>query len=194
MKIRRGTRTMMRRFVRITALTAVFAGVSCSTPGAIPAALGPLFNLTVPRRGNILIGFINNTSSQAVFTFGGYDPLDEETAPSFAQIRLPPNSTSNQIAQPCRRVFSIGGADLVRLIQARGGVLTDPPALVTGVNFSNAPNTDPLGAAPTEGTAAPRTVSVGIDYSCDGLLLFTFERDTTVSGGFRIDYSFVPAA
>ncbi|MCK6485261.1 MAG: hypothetical protein HUU22_13500 [Phycisphaerae bacterium] len=193
MESHRGKRTGVRSFVRVAALMACFAGVSCSTPGAIPAALGPIFNLSVPRRGNILIGFINNTSSQAVFTFGGYDPLDEETAPSFAQIRLPPNSASNQLSQPCRRVFSIGGADLIRLVQAQGGVLTDPPALITGVNFSNAPNNDPLGAAPTEGTAAPRTVSVGVDYSCDGLLLFIFERDTTVSGGFRIDYSFVSA-
>ena len=78
--------------------------------------------------------------------------------------------------------------------------ITDERALVTGVNFSSAPAGDPLAAEPTEGTAEPKDVLNGVDFTCirtdirqttgTGLLIFTFEQDASAPGGFRIDFSF----
>ncbi len=140
------------------------------------------------------VGFINNTAFRAVFSFGSYDPLDKDTSPTnFGQLRLEGNSSSPQLAQPCRKVFSLGGEELVRLIGVNNLAVNDPRALLDGVNFSGAPLGDPLEAAPTEGTAQGRILQGGVDYNCEGLALFTFEQDATAPGGFRVDYTFVPA-
>jgi len=154
----------------------------------------------------IQVGFINNTPFRAIFTFGAFDPLDRETVPlNLGQLRLEGNTSSAQIAQPCRKTFSVGGDELVRLInQERNNPninIIDPAALVRGVNFSGAPLGDPLEPEPTEGTAQGIDVLAGIDFTCErtdirdqtgtGLLLFTFEEDPGAPGGFRIDFSFV---
>jgi len=159
----------------------------------IETGAGNFYNQTATRRGNILIGFVNNTSARAVFAFGGYDPNDEDTTPDFGTLRLNGNNSSNQITQPCRRFFTVGGATLVSLVQKRGLDVTDPPALISGqVNFSTAPANDPLATQPTEGTAEPIFVDIGKEYLCDGLLLFSFNEDSMAPGGFRIDFTFVP--
>jgi len=148
----------------------------------------------LPMARALQVGFINNTAFRAIFTFGGYDPLDKDTSPAnFGQLRLEGNSSSPQLAQPCRKVFSVGGEELVRLIGVNDLTVNDPRALLDGVNFSGAPLGDPLEAAPTEGTAQGRILQGGVDYNCEGLALFTFEQDATAPGGFRIDYTFVPA-
>jgi hypothetical protein len=154
----------------------------------------------------IVIGFVNNTNARAIFTFGSYDPLDQDTVPTnFGQLRLEANSSSAQINQPCRRVFSVGGAELVRLVNENASNpvinINDPRALVQGVNFSTAPIGDPLAAEPTEGTSLGREVRLGVDFTCarenildqtgTGLLIFTFEEDAGAPGGFRIDFQFV---
>lgn len=158
----------------------------------------------IPRA--IQVGFVNNTNARAIFTFGSYDQLDQDTVPTnFSQLRLEANTSSNQIAQPCRRTFSVGGAELIRLIKENEASpainVNDPRALVRGVNFSTAPLGDPLEAEPTEGTALGREVLLGVDFTCSrtsplettgtGLLIFTFEEDAGAPGGFRIDYQFV---
>lgn len=158
----------------------------------------------VPRA--IQVAFINNTNFRAIFSFGSYNPLNQDTLPTNSQqLRLEGNTASPQIAQPCRRVFSVGGDELIRLIKENERDpainVTDPRALVRGVNFSAAPLGDPLEAEPTEGTALGMVRNVGIDFTCDrsdirdvtgsGLLIFTFEQDPAAPGGFRIDYQFV---
>lgn len=158
----------------------------------------------IPRA--IQVGFVNNTNARAIFTFGSYDALDDETLPTnFGQLRLEANSSSNQIPQPCRRIFSVGGAELVRLIRENERApninVTDDNALITGINFSTAPLGDPLEAEPTEGTSIGREVQIGVDFTCNrndirdqtgtGLLIFTFEEDAGAPGGFRIDYQFI---
>lgn len=183
--------------------------LSCSTDA--------LVNLTAPQTDftspfgqqtprAISVGFINNTPFRAIFTFGGYDQLDSTTLPTFfGQLRLEGNTSSPVQTQPCRKTFSVGGAELIYLIQQNEDkpsiTVTDPDALVDGVNFSNAPLGSPLEAAPTEGTALGSVKLNGVDFSCvranidastgTGLLLFTFEQDAAAPGGFRIDYSFV---
>src|SRR5438034_458452 len=64
--------------------------------------------LAVPR--TVQVGFINNTPFRAIFTFGAYDQLNKDTVPTgFGQLRLEGNTASAQIAQPCRKTFSVGG-------------------------------------------------------------------------------------
>lgn len=153
----------------------------------------------------ILVGFINNTPFRAIFTFGGYDQLNQDAIPTrFGQLRLEGNTSSAQQSQPCRKTFSVGGEELIKLIETNRHSplinITDEQALVTGVNFSSAPAGDPLAAEPTEGTAAPINVLNGVDFTCirtdirqltgTGLLIFTFEQDASAAGGFRIDFSF----
>ncbi|MBX3395477.1 MAG: hypothetical protein KF841_08915 [Phycisphaerae bacterium] len=151
------------------------------------------------------IAFINNTNFRAIFTFGSYDQLNQETIPTnIGQVRLEANSTSTTFTQPCRRTFSVGGAELIRLIKENRNSpqvnIIDERALIVGVNFSGAALGDPLEAEPTEGTATGSVKLVGVDYTCarndirqqtgTGLLVFTFEPDGAAPGGFRIDYQF----
>ena len=176
-----------------------------------------LFNLTAANRDfgpngqptprTLSVGFINNTPFRAIFTFGGYDQLNEDGLPlNFGQLRLEGNTTSNTVSQPCRKTFSVGGDELIRLIEVNIDnpliVVTDQQALVRGVNFSSAPANSPLAASPTEGTAEGVALLAGIDYACirpstddptgTGLLLITFEQDAMAPGGFRVDSSFLP--
>ncbi len=177
-----------------------------------PAALGPLASPTADFApgGQIIeralqIGFVNNTNFRAIFTYGGYNPLDKGTIPTFfGQLRLEGNTSSAQFAQPCRATFSVGGNELIRLVNLHESdpniTVADTRALVRGVYFSGAPLGDPLEAEPTEGTALGSVQILGVDYTCErpaianpvgtGLLIFTFERDATAPGGFRVDYSF----
>ncbi len=186
-----------------------WGAVGCTTTALLnlPAATSdftPGVGLPTPRV--IQVGFINNTPFRAIFTFGAHDQYDQETLPTaFGQLRLEGNSSSAQVAQPCRQSFSVGGAELVRLInenEADPGInVSDPRALIQGVNFSAAPLGDPLEAEPTEGTAEGLVFLSGVDFTCQrtnirettgtGLLLFTFEQDPAAPGGFRIDFSFI---
>lgn len=159
-----------------------------------------------PAPRTINVGFINNTPFRAIFTFGAYDQLDQDSLPTgFGQLRVEGNTASAQIAEPCRKTFSLGGDELIRQIEENREDpalnITDERALVRGVNFSSAPVGSPLAAEPTEGTAVGRIFLNGIDFNCvrtdirqttgTGLLLFTFVQDAAAPGGFRIDYSFV---
>ncbi|HPF38896.1 MAG TPA: hypothetical protein P5081_06305 [Phycisphaerae bacterium] len=201
------------RFVR----SSVWVLVGCAVAAlSMSCNIQALNNLTAPSTdfgvsGQLIpraiqVGFVNNTNARAIFTFGAYDQLDQATLPTnFSQLRLEANSSSAQIAQPCRRTFSVGGAELIRLINENENnpsiVVSDPRALVQGVNFSTAPLGDPLEAEPTEGTSLGREVLLGVDFTCSrtspsqitgsGLLIFTFEEDAGAPGGFRIDYQFV---
>lgn len=178
----------------LTAALAVFTA-SC-TPTALlnisaPTSVFGAQGSPVPR--GVQVSFINNTAFRAIFTFGSYNPLDQNTMPqNFGQLRLEGASTSAQLAQPCRKTFSVGGQELIRLIDINDLPVNDPRALIDGVNFSGAPLGDPLEAAPTEGAALGLDIQAGVDFNCAGLMLFTFEQDATAPGGFRIDFSFIP--
>jgi len=201
---------------RVSTATAIFCLASsclligsCSTSALLNAwapSAGFVAGQVDPVPRAIQVGFINNTPYRAIFTYGAYDQLDQESIPTnFGQLRLEGNTSSNQVAQPCRKTFSVGGDELIRLLNENSDNaninITDPRALVRGVYFSSAPLGDPLEAEPTEGTADGRVCLNGIDFSCrrtsieettgSGLLLFTFVQDAAAPGGFRIDYSFI---
>lgn len=155
------------------------------------------------------MGFINNTPYRAIFTYGAYDQDDKSSLPTgFAQLRVEGSTSSAQVAQPCRKTFSVGGDELIRLINENrndptiSGSITNENALVRGIYFSNAPLGDPLQDEPTEGTAEGLVLLNGVDFSCrrtdirettgSGLLLVTFVEDAAAPGGFRAEFSFVP--
>jgi hypothetical protein len=187
----------------------VVVGVTSCTTNALfnlPAAtsdFSPGLGQPIPRA--VQVGFVNNTPFRAIFTFGSYDQLDRDTIPTgFSPVRLQGNA-SVQTSQLCRGTFSVGGDELIRLLRRHEAdpsiTITDPRALVNGVNFSGAPLGDPLEAEPTEGSADGLVLLAGVDFTCErtnihdqtgtGLLLFTFEQDAAAPGGFRIDYTFI---
>lgn len=206
--------TLVNRFARrwwlVSAVTLLSAGTAACTTTALSnmtAATSDFAQgLGIPTPRTIQVGFINNTPFRAIFTFGAYDLYDQESVPfSFSHLRLEGNTTGAQIPMACMQAFSVGGDDLVRSIQEHEADpnvnVTDPQALIRGVNFSGAPPNDPLAAEPTEGTAQGIVVRSGTDFTCartdirettgTGLLLFTFEQDAAAPGGFRIDYTFI---
>lgn len=179
---------MMLRRSRFAAAVALLSGLVLSSATCTPSAW---LNAVSVRRGNIQIGLINNTPFRVNFTFGGYDPLDQTTVPVFSQLRIEANTAAATQTQACRRVFSIGGAELTRLIEFQNLTVNDMPVLHEDLYFSSAPVGDPLAAAPTEGTAVQQNLEVGVDYLCSGLLVFTFVQDAAQPGGFRVDYFFL---
>lgn len=202
------SRFVSHRFPILLGVLAAALSVSCNITAlnnlSAPSSDFAPGGQVVPRA--IQVGFVNNTSARAIFTFGAYDQLNKDTIPTnLGQLRLEANSSSAQLAQPCRRVFSVGGAELIRLVNENQNnpsvVVNDPRALVQGVNFSTAPLGDPLEAEPTEGTSLGREFLLGVDFTCSrtdvldqtgtGLLIFTFEEDAGAPGGFRIDFQFV---
>lgn len=192
----------MRAFTQRRCAVLFSAGILCATTTCTPSAflnltastsnlVGPL-GLPTPKRLDLV--FINNTPFRAIFTFGGYDPLDQNTLPlGFGQLRLEGNSTSASLVQNCRKTFSVGGEELIRLIENSPLNVNDPRALVDGVNFSGAPSGDPLAAVATEGTAEGLVLRAGVDFECETLVIFTFEQDAAAPGGFRIDFQVIPA-
>ena len=154
----------------------------------------------------LTVGFVNNTNARAIFTFGSYNPLDQDGLPTnFGQLRLEANTASAQLAIPCRRIVSVGGPQLIALIEDTQNSplinVVDDNALINGVNFSTAPLGDPLEAAPTEGTAAGIDLTVGVDFTCartdildqtgTGLVIFTFDEDPGAPGGFSTTFEFI---
>lgn len=205
------TRTFRNSSILLSGVVVAAMSASCNIQAlnniTSPSTDFGLGGQLVPR--TILIGFVNNTNARAIFSFGSYDSLDQETVPTnFGQLRLEAMSSSAQIPQPCRRIFSVGGSELIRLVNENSSNpainITDPRALIQGVNFSTAPLGDPLEAEPTEGTAVGRDMGLGVDFTCSrtdildqtgtGLLIFTFEEDAGAPGGFRIDFQFVDPA
>ena len=207
---------MMISAIRNNSRKAALTIGACLVTGIFACSPTALFNNTaarsdfgaggIPVPRAIQVGFINNTPFRAIFTAGSYEQLDNDTVPAnFVQIRLEGNATTAQIPQPCQGTYSLGGAELIRLIELNRNSpavnITDEAALIVGVNFSGAPLGDPLEAEPTEGTAVGRDSLVVFDFTClrtgirqvtgTGLLLYTFEQDATAPGGFRIDFSFV---
>jgi hypothetical protein len=203
-------RQPIETIIFILCVAAVALSHSCATQSALfnnaAATSNFITPLGIPTPRALQIGFINNTPFRAIFTFGAYDQLDNDTLPlNFGQLRLEGNSTSAQIVQPCRKTFSVGGAELIRLIEENREKptinITDENALIVGVNFSSAPLGDPLAAEPTEGSANGLVLTAGNDYTCartdidqvtgNGLITFTFEQDASAPGGFRVDFVFV---
>jgi len=168
--------------------------------GSLVAGLGGCIgevgqNLTKERTGNITMVFINNTPYRAVFSFGTWDEWDRTPgAVTMQQLGVDAYTSTGPATLPCRRNAAIGTQDFVDRVVATDADDTvdfEPDFFDTVVRFSRAPSdTDPAGM-PTEGTALGIEVLLGVDYSCEDQLVFTFVQDPQAEGGFRIDYEVI---
>lgn len=189
--------TRIARRISTLVLLLSVASISSCTATALLNVSAPTGTFLAPTGSPspraLRVTFINNTPFRAIFTFGSYDPLDKNTTPTgFGQLRLASGATSPLQTQPCKKSFSVGGEELIRLIDVRNLTVNDPRALIDGVNFSAAPVGDPLEAEPTEGTALGRVDRAGVDFTCESVLIYSFNQDATAPGGFRIDLQVLP--
>lgn len=172
------------------------AAAACTT-GAVALVAGgctpQLFRNQIEQRtGNISFIFVNTTPFRAAFSFGTYDSLDRLPGPaSLQQLLLDSGSSSNAITAPCRRNAAIGTQEYVdRVLDTNADNIANfvPEALSVNVHFSSAPQGSDLAALPTEGFAVGREVLLGVDYTCNDQLIFTFVQDPDARGGFRVDF------
>ena len=147
-----------------------------------------LFN-TIARRGEVNVAFINDTPYRAIFSFGTYDPQDQASQLDFQQLRLEGDSFTEGTELTCRRVVSVGGEALLALAEENEVEIEDEDAFVVGVSFSDTDPEDDLAGRPTVGTAGAATIRIGIDFTCETVVIFTFVEDSSQPGGFRVDLS-----
>lgn len=153
------------------------------------------------QRGNAQVLFINNTPFRAIFTFGAYDDLDRDTVPTLRQFssstttaNLEGDSQTSLIAIQCSRVFSIGGEGLLARVQENlAEDQFNDDALVSGINFSSAPVDDEMADEPTEGTALPVDLLIGVDFECGSMVIFRLEVNDLGPEEFQVDVSVIPA-
>lgn len=167
-------------------------------------------------RGITDVVFVNDTPYRAIFTFGTYDPQDQNSVPQFGQFAVDPEQDEtpfNRGLDPdtvtqrgtfvvnCGRVFSLGGVDLIDRIKAQGDPrpVNQAPvieaALRPGVFFTSAPLDDPDANAVVNFDARldPPDSLLGVDYSCDALLIYTFEMDPDQPNQVRVRLEVVEA-
>lgn len=186
------------------------------TAGAVGAGCDQYFYNTQPLTNAVVVGIINETPYRAILTAGAWEPLDQTSLPDFGNVRIESKDNdptgqggvwlttqvlSSGTATPgCRRSISIGSSELIQQINNEKSILanvtpaftiTDQAAMVTGVNFSDAPKDSPDAANPTVGTAEPITVNDGIDFPCGSIVVFTLVQDATAPSGFRIDFGVI---
>ncbi len=200
----------IRRHVTISALSAA-ALLGLAGCGKLflnrTASLG---GGTAGGRGTVRVLLINNTPYRAVFTYGSYDQTNEYHQPDFAQYRLHDSvrnlngdsQSSLNLGEPeslvtCARVFSIGGPDLLRLInENRPDAAIHEEAMIQGVEFfqvGGADGTDPEAEPVSMGSAPPFEALLGVDFPCGALLIVRFEFDDLGPSPFRVDFELVPS-
>jgi len=140
-----------------------------------------------------------------VLTFGSYDQTDQYCRPDFGQFGLGESgaildgsSTSGILWIDCARVFSIGGPQLLALIEENLPEATvDDDALIEGVGFFSIPSDDAdgdgAGDPVGEGAAPPFEALLGVDFPCNALLIIRFEFDDLGPDPFRVDFELIPS-
>ncbi|HUU82963.1 MAG TPA: hypothetical protein VM243_05600 [Phycisphaerae bacterium] len=152
--------------------------------------------------GTIWVAFINNTPYRAIFTYGTYNNTSQLAQPTAAQFVSLPGSESlegdvvaNTRTLPCNRVFSVGDAELLRLIDENLDDTTlAPEALEEGIKFSSAPIDDVDANAATEGFAPPVRALLGVDFPCGAIIIIRFEIADVGDAPFRADFEIIPPA
>lgn len=182
---------------------------------ALPNLTASLGGDVAGGRGRVRVLFINNTPHRAVFTYGAYDQGDQFTLPDFGQFvpaedgtgsTLDGNSTSEIVSVGCARVFSIGSAKLLELIEANlPDADRNADAFVAGVDFfevgaadggdEGVPASDESGdqRSAKAGAAPPFEALLGTDFPCNALLIIRFEFDDVGPDAFRIAFEFIPS-
>lgn len=160
-------------------------------------------------RGTMDVVFSNQTPYRAIFTFGTFDRLDETSVPGYGQFVVDPEQDETPFNRGlgadtvtergtflinCGRVFSLGGEELISRIQAEdaeplNGAPAVDAAFRTGIYFTSAPldDPDPNGVDSFNIRIDPVESLIGVDYSCDSLLIYTFTVDPNNANNVLVD-------
>lgn len=156
---------------------------------------------TAGQRGQFGYVIINNTPFRALFTAGAYDDLDQNTVPQIEQFgddaalqTLEGDSTSAIFQPNCARVFAIGTAELLAVVESNlSDADLDQDAMVPGVFFSSGELGTEEGAEPNEGVAPASEFRLGVDFACRSFLILRLEFDDVGPAPFRIDFEVIPS-
>ena len=167
---------------------------------------------TAGQRGSVRVLFLNETPHRAVFTFGTFDPADQESRPDVEQFgptdddpTLDAEATSDIVTLTCGRVVAIGSPQLLDFIAEN---LSDADlideALVEGISFIDPADDsdadtdgsvdDASGSATTAGSALPFEALLGVDFPCESLLILRLEINDPGPAPFRVDFEVIPSA
>lgn len=152
-------------------------------------------------RGQIRVTIINNTPHRAVLTIGTFDQTDQASRPDVVQFTLDdapptldPNDSSDIVFLNCGRTLSIGGPSLLARIRSElDAQSVDQTALVEGVDFFEDSASGDDGAPATLGVALPLELLLGLEFTCDSILVFRLEINDPGPEPFRIDFEVIPA-
>ncbi len=152
-------------------------------------------------RGSIRVIVINNTQQNAALTLGTFDQGDPNFLPDATQIGLDdigltlgPNSQIDAISFRCARVFSVGGRDLLDLVEAS----FEPEdienlAIVDGAGFFDVASDSAV--EPTlVGSAQATEALLGLDFNCGSILIVRLEINELGVDAFRIGFEVIPSA
>ncbi len=153
-------------------------------------------NLIEERQGNVLVQVINNTPFRALLTVGVWDDLDRNppSDPQVQQQRIEPGVGASPLTLQCRKNLALNTARLLARIRDTGvdrSTGLDENLLNETIFFSAAPTGSAGEELPTAGTAEGIEVLLGVDYTCEDLLIFTLVEDADAPGGFRVEYRLV---
>lgn len=155
-------------------------------------------------RGAMEVVFVNETPYRAIFTFGTYDPQDQNSVPTFGQFAVDPDedetpfnrglaadtvTARGSFLANCGRVFSLGGDALIAQIRETEAEPFNNAPIVedvmrSGVYFTSKPldDADANAVQSFDIRMDPHTSLLGVDYSCDALLVYTFSLDPADAG------------
>ena len=183
--------------VRNVVVSGTLALVAAGLFSTLGGCFGDLAkHLTKERTGNITMVFVNETRYRAIFSYGTWDEWDRSPGPvSLQQALLDPQIGNEPATLPCRRNAAIGTQPFIdRVIETNADEALStliPEALNPEVRFSRATFSAGPDYLPTEGTAQGVELLLGVDFSCEDQIVFTFVEDPDADGGFRVDYEVI---
>lgn len=155
-------------------------------------------------RGAVEVVFVNETPYRAIFTFGTYDPQDQNSVPTFGQFAVDPKQDETAFNRGlaadtvtargsffanCGRVFSLGSEGLIAQIRETKATTFNSAPLVedamrAGVYFTSKPldDADANAVQSFDIRMDPHVSLLGVDYSCNALLVYTLAIDPNNAG------------
>ena len=160
---------------------------------------------TAGDQGSYQVVFINNTPHEVVFTAGAYDRTDQSSVPRILRFggedgtdALAGDGQTDIQSLPCGRVFAIGTAELGAFVEQNGArdgsnsAIEDP--VVEDTEFFSTDEDDPDAGPTSAGIAPPFEALLGVDFSCNSLVIIRFEFDDFPGNDpFRITLETIPS-
>ena len=135
------------------------------------------------------------TTADAGFTYATWDQWDHSPgAINMKQLTVAALTSSTVDTLPCARNAAVGTQDMVTRVLETEADVTDtfnPDLFDTVVRFTTTNAGTGADSLPTAGTAQGVQVLLGVDYSCEDEIVFTFVEDPDAPGGFRVDFEVI---